>query len=125
MLDQPVVQLARYCSMRTERDFDTIILRLSGEFDLDCEERFRDELEAAMGEVARWLVLDLRGLEFMDSTGLRVLVQIDARSRSDDFQFVVLCGEGHVRRVLRESGLDGVLPVVDRYGRVPASDSPV
>ena len=111
--------------MRTERDFDTIILRLSGEFDLDCEERFHDELEAAMGDDARWLVLDLRGLEFMDSTGLRILVQIDARSRSDDFEFVVLCGEGHVRRVLRETGLDGVLPVVDRYGPVPASDSPV
>ena len=73
---------------------------------------------------ARWVVLDLRGLDFMDSTGLRILIQIDARARNDEFRFVILCGDGHVRHVLRESGLDGVLPLVDGTGAVPASDSP-
>jgi anti-sigma B factor antagonist len=125
VLDQPAVYLSHYCSMRADRDFDTIILRLSGEFDLACEERFCEELEHALLDPAQRLVLDLRGLDFMDSTGLRVLIQIDARARSDEFEFVVLCGEGHVRYVLRESGLDGVLPVVDGAGAVPASDSPV
>jgi anti-anti-sigma factor len=111
--------------MRADRDFDTIILRLSGEFDLACEESFCDELESALANAARSVVLDLRGLDFMDSTGLRMLVQIDARARDDEFQFVVLCSDGHVRHVLRESGLDGVLPVVDGTGPVPPSDSPV
>lgn len=125
VLDQPAVQLSQYCSMRADREFDKNILRLTGEFDLACEERFMEELEAALRDPAPWLVLDLRGLDFMDSTGLRVLVQIDARARGGEFQFVVLCGDGHVRYVLRESGLDGVLPLVDAAGAVPASDSPV
>ena len=45
--------------------------------------------------------------------------------REAAFDFTVLCGNGQVRRVLRESGLDGVLAVVDPSGAVPASDSPV
>ncbi len=125
VLDRPVVQLAQYCSMHADRDFGTVILRLTGEFDSACEERFRGQFENALIDPVRWVVLDLRSLEFMDSTGLRVLVQIYARARSDEFRFVILCGDGNVRHVLRESGLDGILPVVDRYGAVPASDSPV
>jgi len=125
VLDQPAIQLSQYCSMRADRDFDTATLRLSGEFDLACEERFQEEFDEALSEPARSVVLDLRGLDFMDSTGLRILVQIDARARRDKFEFVVLSGDGHVRYVLRESGLDGVLPVVDGAGPVPASDSPL
>jgi hypothetical protein len=37
----------------------------------------------------------------------------------------VICDEGYVREVLRETGLDGVLPVVDPHGSVHASDSPI
>ena len=111
--------------MRAGQDGDTLTVRLAGEFDFGCEQRFHDELDEVFGSRPRWLVLDLRGLDFMDSTGLRMLVQLDARSRGAEFQFVVLCADSHVRHVLRESGLDGVLPVVDSHGPVPASDSPV
>ena len=72
------------------------------------------------------LVLDLRGLKFIDSTGLRILVSVDAIARNDGFGFAVLCNEdGTVRRALRETGLDGILPVIDSFGPVPATDSPV
>ena len=70
-------------------------------------------------------MLDLRGLEFIDSSGLQMMVQMNAFAQQDGFEFVVLCGRGQVRRVLRESGLDGLLPVVDPAGEVPLSDSPI
>jgi anti-anti-sigma factor len=103
-----------------------MIVRLSGEFDLACEERFQDELGRVLDGHTESLLLDLRGLDFIDSTGLRVLVHTDALARSDGVGFTVLCGDGQVRNVLKETGLDGVLPVVDpRGGLVPRSDSPV
>jgi anti-sigma B factor antagonist len=122
VFDDSPIPLAKYCSLRAERHLDTTIIRLAGEFDLACEERFQEELANVL-DGAGTFVLDLRGLEFIDSTVLRVLVQLDAAARSDDFDFTVLCGNWQVRRVLRESGLDGVLPVVDPSGAVPASDS--
>jgi anti-anti-sigma factor len=77
-----------------------------------CERPFLEELGAALDEQTTALVLDLRALKFIDSTGLGMLVALDASARDDGFDFTVLCREGGVRRVLRETGLDGVLPLV-------------
>jgi anti-sigma B factor antagonist len=125
VLDQTPISLAKHCSLRIERHFDTATIWLTGEFDLACEQRFQQELAGALDSLVDTLILDLRGLQFIDSTGLRMLLQIDALARSDGFDFAVFCGGGAVRRVLKETGLDGVLPLVDPSGVVPASDSPI
>jgi anti-anti-sigma factor len=110
--------------MRSEQQLATTIVRLAGEFDLACEEPFQEEFGLVLDGNVETLVLDLRGLEFMDSTGLRILIQINALARSDGFNFSILCSVP-VRQVLKETGLDGVLPVIDaKTGVVPASDSP-
>jgi anti-sigma B factor antagonist len=123
--DRAAKRLAQLCSMRVEQQFDTVLIRLHGEFDVTCEEPFREELAHALEEETTILVLDLRALTFMDSTGLRMLVTLNGANSEDGLDFTVLCGEGNVRQVLRETGLDGVLRVVDPSGAVPASDSPV
>jgi anti-anti-sigma factor len=111
--------------MRSERQLATTIVRLAGEFDLTCERPFQEELGRVLNGNTETLVLDLRGLEFIDSTGLRILIQISALTRSDGVNFAILCSVP-VRQVLKETGLDGVLPVIDaKTGVVPASDSPV
>jgi anti-sigma B factor antagonist len=123
--DQRAIRLAELCSMRVERRLGTVVIWLTGEFDDSCEERFHEELGGALDNETEMLVMDLRGLEFIDSTGLRVLVHLNNVAKQDDFDFAVLCGDGRVREVLRETGLDGVLPLLDAWGTVPASDSPV
>ena len=125
MLENSSIRLAKDCSMRAERDLHTMTVRLSGGFDLACTERFQDELGCVLDGHTERLLLDLRGLDFIDSTGLRALVQTDALARDDGVDFTILCRDGQVRDVLRVSGLDGYLPVVDRFGTVPDSDSPV
>jgi anti-anti-sigma factor len=45
-------------------------------------------------------VIDLRGLRFMDSTGLRLLVRLDAEARSDGFSFSIIDADGPVRCLL-------------------------
>jgi anti-sigma B factor antagonist len=126
VLDDSAIRLANCCSMREERHLNALSICLSGQFDLTCEQPFRDELARLLdGEIDTFL-LDLRGLRFIDSTGLGVLLQIEALARGKRLDFTVLCGDGQVREVLRTTGLDGVLTVVDlRGGLVPASDSPV
>jgi anti-anti-sigma factor len=114
------------CSVRTEQDLEVLLVRLYGELDLTCDEPFQAELESALDDATGTLVLDLRGLTFIDSAGLRMLIVLDGQATELGLELVVLCGEGTVRGVLRETGLDGVLPVADhRTGVVPTSDSPV
>jgi anti-anti-sigma factor len=117
-------RLSDYCGMRHEQHLGNTIIRLSGEFDLSSEERFQSELGRLLDSETQRLVLDLRGLQFIDSIGLRMLVQIDALAREDRFDFTILCGDGQVRAVLSAAGLDGVLPLIDPSGAVPASDTP-
>jgi anti-anti-sigma factor len=111
--------------MRVEQQLDTVLIGLHGEFDLTCEEPFCRELARAIEQETTALVLDLRALTFLDSVGLRMLVTLNTATSEDGLDYTVICGEGYVRQVLRETGLDGVLPVVDPYGSVHASDSPV
>ena len=61
----------------------------------------------------------------MDSTGRRILVTLNRTTNEHDIEYTVVCEEGAVRQILWETGLDGVLPVVNPHGAVPRSDSPV
>jgi anti-sigma B factor antagonist len=123
--DHEARRLGQLCSMRIERSDGTVVIHLRGEFDLACAERFEDELDGALDGETEAVVLDLCGLQFMDSTGLRMLITLNRTTSEDGFEYTVLCDEGAVRHVLRETGLDGVLPVVSPRGAVPHSDSPV
>ncbi len=123
--DRAATRIGQLCSMRIERTLDTVLVRLQGDFDLACVEQFGDELDGALEYDTKMLVLDLRGLEFIDSTGLQMLVTLDAKTREEGLNYAVICEPGAVRGVLAQSGLDGVLPVVNGLGAVPNSDSPV
>ena len=124
--DRAARRLGQLCSMRIERRLGTMLVRLHGEFDVSCVERFEDELDGALERETEVLILDLRGLQFVDSTGLRMLVTLNRTTNEDGIEYTVLCAdEGAVRHVLKETGLDGVLPVVSPSGAVPPSDSPV
>lgn len=88
-------------------------LVLSGEFDLSSAAQIEDvlkELEEGRPEV---LVLDLRELTFMDSTGLRVMVSADARARDDSRRLAIVQGPEAVHRVFRITGLDDHLEIVE------------
>jgi anti-anti-sigma factor len=122
--DQPTTQLSTLCSVRLVKQAGAATVQLYGEFDLSCEKPLRDRLEELLDGETRTLVLDLRGLEFIDSSGLRMLIVLDGQAIQDGFDFLVHCDEGNVRRVLRETGLDAVLPLVDpATGVAPTAES--
>ena len=110
--------------MRSEKHVESAIVRLYGDFDVSCEQRFRQGLARALDGETSTLILDLRALAFIDSVGLRVLLSIDSAARREGFELKVLCGDGQVRHVLSVTGLDRRLPLVDHSGLEPTSDSP-
>jgi anti-sigma B factor antagonist len=74
------------------------------------------EVEQRLGEVrdsgADHVLLDLRQLSFMDSTGLRVVMRADAAARADGHTFEVVPGIPAVQRVLELAGVTGQLTFV-------------
>src|SRR5882757_8598191 len=67
-----------------QRRNDVAIVQPHGELDLATVETLRAALDGI--ERAGRLVLDLRGLSFIDSTGLRLLVSLHQRAQRDGFQ---------------------------------------
>jgi anti-anti-sigma regulatory factor len=61
----------------------------------------------------RDLVLDLRGVSAMDSSGVMLLVLLDALARRRGLSFWVVGGNPTVERTLRASGADAYIAVLD------------
>ena len=117
--DDSTTKLSHQCSVSVERRIDRLTFGLHGEFDLSCGETFQQALAGAFDDRVTELVVDLRGLSFIDSTGFNALLDLRARPERDGFDFVVLCDEGHVMRVLKSTGLDELLPVVNPSAVIP------
>ncbi len=65
-----------------QRD-DAVHLKLSGELDISTAQLLEDDLHRVEAERPQLIVLDLRDLAFMDSTGLRLLIMADARAKEE------------------------------------------
>ena len=88
-------------------------LSLSGELDLASVDTVENELLRAEAQDVRTIVLDLAGLTFLDSSGIRFLIAAVARSRADSCRLVMRRPPEVVRRVLRIAGVDDRLPFSD------------
>jgi anti-anti-sigma factor len=92
------------------RDGDRQVVVLEGELDLATMDGVERALVRAGGTDARLIVVDLRELEFMDCSGLRVLW---AAHRREGERLVLVRGPEHVQRVFEISGLVSALAFVD------------
>ncbi len=96
-------------------------MRLLGELDISNASRLEEDLRRLEADAPRLLVLDLSRLEFMDSTGLRLLIGADSRARQGGRRFVLIRGNEMVQRVLRVTGLDERLDIVDDAGALASA----
>ena len=92
---------------------DSIVLSLRGELDLTSAPVFDRELERLSLGDARRLVIDLSGLDFMDSTGLRALLQVRERATANQHELALRRGPRQVQRVLELTKTDEVFAFVD------------
>ncbi|MFP5362686.1 MAG: STAS domain-containing protein [Thermoleophilia bacterium] len=99
--------------MRSERSGDEHVIGLFGELDLAGADRVEEELLRIESSDVRSIVLDLSGLEFMDSTGVRLILAADARSRDDGKRLLLRRGPPSVQRVLQISGVEQMLAFAD------------
>jgi len=71
------------------------------------------ELERVEATDARSIILDLSGLTFIDSSGVRLMLKAHARSRADSDRLTLLRGSAGVQRVLDLTGVSDLLPFAD------------
>ena len=97
----------------TEAQGDGVRIVLTGELDISTAPRVEDELRRVEEGRPAVILLDLRELEFMDSTGLRVIVSADGRAREEDRVLRLVRGPEAVQRIFRVTRLDERLEIGD------------
>lgn len=100
-------------TLRSERDGDTHVLTLSGELDLVSTPEVEKELRHVEAGDADAIVVDLSAVEFVDSTGLRLLIETEQRSRWEPGRIALRRPLARVMRIFTIAGIDALLPFVD------------
>ena len=92
---------------------ELVTVAFAGELDISRADEVERELERVEADKPRVLVFDLRQLEFLDSTGLRILLGADSRARRDGRRVAIVPGPDKVQRVFRITLLDRRLDFVE------------
>lgn len=85
---------------------------LSGDLDLSTLERLESALEDSLDGKPELVVLDLRELTFLDSSGLRLMLALHASQRERGGRLVLVRGPRRVHRVLELTRADDELEIV-------------
>ena len=91
------------------------VLAVGGEVDVATAPRLREKLIELVNDGQHRIVVDLTDVEFLDSTGLGVLVGALKRVRTHDGDLALVCTESRVLKVFEITGLTKVFAM---YGSV-------
>ena len=97
--------------VRTERG--ATVITVSGELDLASSPILEQRLEQVFGSDATVVILDLRKLDFMDSTGLSVLIKAHHTAEQAARRLYLVEGPPQVQRLLSLTGVGERLSVVE------------
>jgi anti-anti-sigma factor len=107
-------QDGRPFSVHSERTDAGEHIWLVGEMDLSVIGRVDREMRRAEATDATRIVLDLEELEFLDASGIRLLLSLDARSRDNGGRLRIRRGPcPQVERILELTGVGDMLPFED------------
>ena len=95
----------------------TPVVELEGEVDLSTSASFKETVYQVIDSGKRDIVIDLDGLDFMDSTGLGVLVAVLKKISLEGGSIRLVCSKRSILKVFRITGLDKVFDIYDNLQR--------
>jgi anti-sigma B factor antagonist len=100
-------------SLTTRSEGDSTVVVVGGEIDVYTAPKLREQLIDLVNAGKYHLVVDMEGVEFLDSTGLGVLVGGLKRVRAHDGTLRLVCTQERILKIFRITGLTKVFPIHD------------
>ncbi len=98
-------------AIKTERDGATLIATAEERVDGVNAREFQNDLEAAVEDTDRTVILDLQQLVYISSAGLRVILLTAKALQRQQANFAVCSLSESVREIFEISGFDKIIPV--------------
>lgn len=96
-----------------------VVVQVSGEIDISSAPRLREAIVGVLAEGRTQIAVDLREVDFLDSTGLGVLVGGLKRARSAGGELRVISTSPRIAKVFAITGLDGIFQIVEQPEDLP------
>lgn len=88
------------------------VVNVWGELDVATSPTLRETLIRLVGEGSNRLVLDLEGVDFLDSTGLGTIISALKRARTHGGDLRLVCTRARIARLFEITGLDKAVPLL-------------
>jgi anti-sigma B factor antagonist len=98
-------------SLSTRSEGDRTIVEVGGEIDVYTAPRLREQLVDLVADGKYHLIVDMERVDFLDSTGLGVLVGGLKRVRAHDGSLRLVCTQERILKIFRITGLTKVFPI--------------
>jgi anti-sigma B factor antagonist len=100
------------------------VIAVSGEIDVYTAPKLREKLITLVEEGSYQLIVDMEGVEFLDSTGLGVLVGGLKRVRAHDGWIDLVCTQSRILRIFKITGLNKVFAIHNSVADAIAAHTP-
>jgi len=100
-------------ALATREEGDRTVVQVTGEVDVYTAPKLREQLVSLVDAGRYDIVVDMDGVEFLDSTGLGVLVGGLKRVRTHDGSLRLVCSQERILKIFRITGLTKVFPIYD------------
>lgn len=107
--------------LKTSSQGSWTVVDVGGEIDLFSAPQLKERIAQLVDEGNERLVINLEKVDFMDSTGLGVLLGALKRVREREGSLAIVCPPGPVHRVLTLTGLHKVFSIYESLADVPTS----
>lgn len=104
-------------SLAIEAQPDAVKIAPRGDLDLATVGQLQRELERVIDARPPRIVIDLRGVEFMDSTGLHALLNAHTQAQQDNWELTIIPGSRAVQRIFEITATIDRLPFATANGR--------
>ena len=98
-------------SLSTRSEGDRTVVEVGGEIDVYTAPRLREQLVVLVADGKYHLIVDMERVDFLDSTGLGVLVGGLKRVRAHDGSLDLVCTQERILKIFRITGLTKVFPI--------------
>ena len=100
------------------------VIEVGGEIDVYTAPKLREKLITLVEERSYQLIVDMEGVEFLDSTGLGVLVGGLKRVRAHDGWIDLVCTQSRILRIFKITGLNKVFSIHNSVAEAIAAHTP-
>ncbi len=88
-------------------------VKITGEVDVATAAPFREALEEVISGGDEKVYLDLSDMDYIDSTGIGILIDIKKNVMKPDQQFVLINPKRSIRKLFQLTGVDQIFPIAE------------